>query len=35
MRAPYWQCNDVILYQGHVLDVLRALPDESVQCIIT
>lgn len=35
MRAPYWQCDDVILYQGHVLDVLKELPSESISCIVT
>jgi len=26
---------DGVIYQGHVLDVLRELPDESVNCIVT
>ena len=26
---------DGVIYQGHVLDVLRELPDESVDCIVT
>lgn len=29
---PYLQDPDVTLYQGHSLDVLRELPDESVDC---
>lgn len=35
MRAPYWQCDSVTLYQGHVLDVLKGLEAESVQMIAT
>jgi len=27
--------GDSTLYQGDVLDVLRTLPDESVQCVVT
>ena len=32
---PYWSLNGSKLYQGHVLDVLRGLDAESVQCIVT
>lgn len=34
---PYWASADqrVSLYHGHVLDVLRDLPAESVQCVVT
>ncbi len=32
---PYWEHDGTRLYQGHVLDVLKALPDESVQCVVT
>jgi len=34
--APaFYEHNGIRLYQGHVLDVLKQLPDESVQCCIT
>lgn len=32
---PFFQADSGELYQGHVLDVLRTLPDESVQCCVT
>jgi len=32
---PYWQQDGNEIYQGHVLDVLKGLPDESVHCIVT
>jgi len=32
---PYWQYSGITLYLGHVLDVLRSLPAESVHCIVT
>ena len=35
----YWESHNgetrVMLYQGHVLDVLRQLPSESVHCVVT
>lgn len=33
--TPYAHTEDWTLYQGHVLDALRALPDESVHCVVT
>ncbi len=33
--TPFFDDGQVTLYQGHVLDVLRGLPDESVQCVVT
>ncbi len=36
--TPFWTTADgqsVRLYQGHVLDVLRQMPAQSVQCIVT
>ena len=30
-----YQDAAVTLYEGHVLDELRSLPDESVQCVVT
>ena len=35
MRAPHLDDGDVVLYQGDVLDVLRELPAESVDCCLT
>lgn len=35
MRVPYAKAQDWVLYQGHVLDVLRAMPPESVHCVVT
>lgn len=32
---PYWQSDAGKIYQGHVLEALRALPDEFVHCCIT
>lgn len=32
---PYLRDPDVTLWQGHSLDVLKTLPDESVDCCIT
>lgn len=32
---PYYSEPGIDLYQGHVLDVLAALPEESVQCVVT
>lgn len=32
---PYYKANDSILYHGNALDVLRRLPDESINCVIT
>jgi DNA modification methylase len=34
-REPYLRDADVTLYQGDVLDVLRELSDESVDCCVT
>jgi DNA modification methylase len=35
MRAPYLDDGDVRLYHGDVVDVLREMPDESVQTCVT
>lgn len=35
MFSPYFDDGQVALWQGHVLDVLRELPAESVQCVVT
>lgn len=32
---PYWQQDGNKIYQGHVLDILKTMPDESVQCCVT
>ncbi len=32
---PYWQTDAGTIYQGHVLNILKQLPDESVQCCVT
>jgi DNA modification methylase len=32
---PYWKSSDGEIYHGHVLDVLKALPDESVHMCVT
>lgn len=37
-QVPFWQTTDgrsVVLYQGHVIDVLRRMPERSVHCAIT
>jgi len=38
-RHPYWESHNgetrLALYQGHVLDVLQEMPDESVHCVVT
>lgn len=33
--TPAFETNSVTVYQGHVLDVLREMPDESVDCCVT
>jgi DNA modification methylase len=33
--TPYFEDGPVMVYQGHVLDVLRQMPDESVNCVVT
>jgi site-specific DNA-methyltransferase (adenine-specific) len=33
--TPYFEDGPVTVYQGHVLDVLRQMPDESVNCVVT
>lgn len=38
MLKPYWATPDgnvVQFYLGDVLDVLRKMPDGSVQCVVT
>jgi DNA modification methylase len=35
VRQPYINDSDFTLYQGDALEVLRELPDESVDCVIT
>ena len=32
---PYWKQDNNKIYQGHVLDVLRKMPDASVHCVVT
>ncbi len=32
---PYYQCLDTVFYVGHVLDVLRDLPDQHFHCAVT
>lgn len=32
---PYYQDEQVTLFQGRALDVTRAMPDESVDCVVT
>jgi predicted methyltransferase len=34
-REPFLRDPDVTLWQGDVLDVLRDMPDESVDCVVT
>ena len=33
--TPYYETADGTIYKGDALDVLRTLPDESVQCVCT
>lgn len=33
--TPYYSDPWLTVYQGHVLDVLRELPEESVHCVVT
>jgi DNA modification methylase len=35
MSAAYFKEHDVVLHAGHVLDVVAALPPESVHCVVT
>lgn len=35
MTTPYYSDESVTLYHGHDLDVLRTLPDGSVNCVVT
>ena len=35
MIKPYWEQNGNLLYQGHVLDVLKEMASESVQVVCT
>ena len=35
VMKPYWQSDAGTIYQGHALEVLQALPDESVHCCVT
>lgn len=35
MREAYINDNDFTLYVGDALEVLRDLPDESVDCVVT
>lgn len=35
MTTPFFQDDRITLYQGHAMEVLRALPDESVDCCVT
>jgi len=32
---PYWQQDGNKIYQGHVLDVLKEMPEASVHCVVT
>ena len=35
MVKPYYQDDNGIIYQGHVLDILKQMEPESVQCVVT
>ena len=35
MDVPFYEDPSVTIHQGHVLDVLRGLPDESAHCVVT
>jgi len=35
MEGLYYQDSMVTIYNGHVLSILKQLPDESVQLVIT
>ena len=35
VMKPYFETDAGVIYQGHVLDVLRGLSDGSVQCVVT
>lgn len=35
MSGPYYADDQVSLYHGHDLDILRQLPDQSVDCVVT
>jgi len=37
VRKPYWTSDDgkVRLFQGHAIQVLKSLPEKSIQCVVT
>ena len=35
MSAPRWSTDRITLYEGDALEVLREMPDESVDCVVT
>jgi site-specific DNA-methyltransferase (cytosine-N4-specific) len=35
MISPVFEIQGCTAYCGHVLDILRSLPDEHVQCVVT
>ena len=35
MRSPYWSNGSGYIYQGHVLEVLKEMEAESIQCVVT
>ena len=35
MSKPYFEADGITLYHGDCLDVLRAIPDESVDAVVT
>ena len=32
---PYYEHNRVSIFQGHIVDILQGMPDESVHCVVT
>ncbi|GAH74328.1 unnamed protein product, partial [marine sediment metagenome] len=35
MKKPFYNYAGVTIYNGHVLDMLPQLPDESIHCVMT
>ena len=32
---PFWKVETGLLFQGHVLDILKTIPNNTIQCCVT